>query len=93
MLSPPVRAGLDLMADGCALVRSATRQGILLVTVAPSFAGNWLVARLPRFNERQPDIDVRISATHDLIDFSPTTPTSVSAPATAIGKATFGSIA
>ena len=38
--------------------------------MAPSFAGNWLVARPPRFNERQPDIDVRISATHDLIDFS-----------------------
>ena len=70
VLLPPVRAALDLMADGCALVRSATRQGILLVTVAPSFAGNWLVARLPRFNERQPDIEVRISATHDLIDFS-----------------------
>jgi LysR family glycine cleavage system transcriptional activator len=69
VLLPPVRAGLDLMADGCALVRSATRQGILLVTVAPSFAGNWLVARLPRFNERHPDIEVRVSATHELIDF------------------------
>jgi LysR family glycine cleavage system transcriptional activator len=70
VLLPPVRSALDLMADGCALVRSATRQGIVLVTVAPSFAGNWLVGRLPRFNERHPDIEVRISATHDLIDFS-----------------------
>jgi LysR family glycine cleavage system transcriptional activator len=40
------------------------------VTASPSFAAKWLVVRLHRFQERWPEIDVRISATDNVIDLT-----------------------
>ncbi|MGB0894751.1 MAG: transcriptional regulator GcvA [Parashewanella sp.] len=42
------------------LARSAT--GSLTVSMSPSFAIQWLVPRLAKFSEQNPDIDVRIKA-------------------------------
>lgn len=41
----------------------------LTVRSAPSFAGKWLLERLPDFLETQPDIDVKVIATSELLDF------------------------
>ncbi len=39
---------------------------ILTVSVAPVFAGKWLVWRLKDFNEKFPNIRIRVDATHDM---------------------------
>jgi LysR family glycine cleavage system transcriptional activator len=44
--------------------------GVLTVSVAPSFAAKWLVPRLDRFQAKHPDIDVRVSASMQVTDFS-----------------------
>jgi LysR family glycine cleavage system transcriptional activator len=44
--------------------------GTLNVTASPSFAAKWLVLRLHRFQERSPDIDVRLAATDEVVDLT-----------------------
>lgn len=41
---------------------------ILTVSVAPVFAGKWLVWRLKGFNQKFPNIRIRVDATHDMAD-------------------------
>ena len=50
--------------------RHGDRAGILTVSVEPSFAVRWLVLRLGRFRAAIPEIDLRLSATGELADFS-----------------------
>src|SRR5947208_15183291 len=49
-------------------LRAHNDTGTLTVTAPPSFAAKWLVVRLHRFQERWPEIDVRISATDNVVD-------------------------
>ena len=51
-------------------LRAHNDTGTLTVTASPSFAAKWLVLRLHRFQEQCPQIDVRISATDDVVDLS-----------------------
>jgi LysR family glycine cleavage system transcriptional activator len=51
-------------------LRAHNDTGTLTVTASPSFAAKWLVLRLHRFQEQHPQIDVRISATDDLVDLA-----------------------
>src|SRR6201988_2673500 len=51
-------------------LRAHNDTGTLTVTASPSFAGKWLVLRLPRFPEQCPESDVRISATDDVVDLT-----------------------
>ncbi|WP_374378396.1 transcriptional regulator GcvA [Dongia sp.] len=44
-------------------------QGSLTLSVAPSFATKWLMPRLDRFCSLHPEIDVRVSASAELVDF------------------------
>lgn len=66
---PAVRRAFDLIADSTARVMQDEEEGTLTVTVLPSFAARWLVARLGRFREIHPEIDVYVSPTADIIDF------------------------
>ena len=50
--------------------RHGDRAGIVTISVEPSFAIRWLVLRLGRFRAANPEIDLRLSATADLADFS-----------------------
>ncbi len=43
-------------------VLERSSKGALTISLSPSFAIQWLVPRLSDFNQRQPDIDVRIKA-------------------------------
>lgn len=54
------------------LVKGAALGGVqtLTVSVAPSFATKWLLPRLDRFVSQNPDIDVRVLATMELVDFN-----------------------
>ena len=51
-------------------LRAHNDTGTLTVTASPSFAANWLVLRLHRFQDLCPQIDVRISATDELVELT-----------------------
>src|SRR5207253_3538579 len=46
------------------------KSGVLTVTTSPNFAAKWLVHRLGRFTEAHPDIDLRVSASAQHVDFA-----------------------
>jgi LysR family transcriptional regulator, glycine cleavage system transcriptional activator len=50
--------------------RHARERPLVSVSVLPSFASRWLVPRLGRFLERRPDVDLRLSPTQELVDFT-----------------------
>ena len=65
-----VRAVLDDLMLAAELARPARREGRLSVSVLPSFASRWLMPRLIRFMEAHPKIEVNVSATVGLADFT-----------------------
>ncbi len=60
-------AGFGELAAAVALAERR-RDDVLTVSVAPVFAGKWLVWRLHRFNESHPDIRIRIDANVSVVD-------------------------
>ena len=76
-LTPSARVLLPGLSDAFAGIHDSVRRlrahndtGTLTVTASPSFAAKWLVLRLHRFQERYPEIDVRISASDDVVDLT-----------------------
>jgi LysR family glycine cleavage system transcriptional activator len=67
---PPLRDALDQIADATARLKAADSGGALTISTLASFAAKWLVPRLPRFQERHPEIDVLISTTPQMVDFT-----------------------
>ena len=67
---PGIREAFDGLATAIGKISTAGRSGVLTVSVAPSFAGKWLLPRLDRFQVANPDIDVRVSASMQLVDFA-----------------------
>ncbi|MGH8662264.1 MAG: transcriptional regulator GcvA [Burkholderiales bacterium] len=59
---PKLREGFDSLAQAVERLRAHKGGGMLTVSAAPSFAARWLMLRLHRFLETQPEVDVRISA-------------------------------
>ena len=51
-------------------LRVHNETGTLTVTASPSIAAKWLVLRLHRFQEKWPDIDVRISTSDTIVDLT-----------------------
>ena len=51
-------------------LRAHNETGTLTVTASPSFVAKWLVLRLHRFQEKIPAVDVRISATDEVVDLT-----------------------
>ncbi|MEM8703066.1 MAG: LysR substrate-binding domain-containing protein [Pseudomonadota bacterium] len=61
-------------SKGLEIINEATRKLLpvinrVTISLPPSFASKWLVPRLPKFMESNPDIDVRIIASEHLTDF------------------------
>jgi LysR family transcriptional regulator, glycine cleavage system transcriptional activator len=69
-LFPAVRDALDNLAEAAARLRARETGGTLTVSTLPSFAVKWLVPRMSHFQDRHPDIDLRISAKEYLVDFA-----------------------
>jgi LysR family glycine cleavage system transcriptional activator len=67
---PGIHAAFERIATAVGRISSIGRGGVLTVSVAPSFAGKWLLPRLDRFQAANPDIDVRVSASMQLVDFT-----------------------
>lgn len=68
-LFPVVRGALDTVAEGVERLRTRNVAGALTVSVLPSFAVKWLVPRMSEFQERHPEIDLRITAADRMVDF------------------------
>jgi len=76
-LTASARVLLPGLSDAFAGIQASVRRlrahndtGTLTVTASPSIAAKWLVLRLHRFQERYPEIDVRLSATDDVVDLA-----------------------
>lgn len=63
-----VAAALDQLREATRKLRDVRRGHVLTVTTTVSFASAWLVPRLARFRREHPGIDVRITATHEVVD-------------------------
>lgn len=68
ILRRAVEDSLERLRDAAARVRAGRAQRQLTVTCTPGFASFWLIPRLTRFTAAHPDVEVRISATLDLVD-------------------------
>lgn len=61
----------EMLQAGRAM-RASLRGRRISISTAPSFASKWLIPRLSIFQERFPDVEVRMSADMSLIDFATT---------------------
>jgi len=65
---PGLSEGFDRLEQAIERLKQHDAEGPLQVSVAPAFATKWLVPRLERFDEANPGIDLRISASLDVVD-------------------------
>jgi LysR family glycine cleavage system transcriptional activator len=66
---PGLIEAFNRMGDALEQIAQVSNAGVITVSVAPSFAAKWLVPRLDSFRAEYPDVDVRISAVMQLVDF------------------------
>jgi LysR family glycine cleavage system transcriptional activator len=65
-----VREALDQIALGTERLLRRQRTGVLTVSVSPDFAAKWLVNRLGRFADAHSEIDLRVAASDQRVDFA-----------------------
>jgi LysR family transcriptional regulator, glycine cleavage system transcriptional activator len=61
---------LERLRDATALIRASVQPRQVAMTCTPGFASFWLIPRLARFTADHPGVDVRISATLDLLELA-----------------------
>jgi LysR family glycine cleavage system transcriptional activator len=59
---------MERLRDATASVRATTALRQVAITTTPGFASLWLIPRLARFTATHPGVDVRISATLEVLD-------------------------
>lgn len=69
-LAERIRSALDDIARALEQARGAGRPRGLTVSVLPSFASRWLMPRLIRFMDANPDIELTVNATTVLANFA-----------------------
>lgn len=67
---PALRETFDRLDGATQRLLAQDTPDRLTVSVLPSFAARWLVHRLGRFRELRPELDVLISTSVELVDFS-----------------------
>ena len=65
-----VRDAFDQIAAGTERLVQRQQSGVLTVSVSPDFAAKWLINRLGRFTEAHPEIDLRVAASDQRVDFA-----------------------
>ena len=63
----PIQRAFDLIRDATEDLRP--QQGVVTISVTPSFATKWLVPRLAQFTDANPDLNVQIVASPELANF------------------------
>ena len=69
-LYPAMSNALDVMATAIDRLHRHDKSGELTITTMDSFAATWLVPRLAQFQKMHPDIDIRITTSDQMVDFS-----------------------
>lgn len=69
-LQVSLRGSFQGISDTVEKLLARDSSGPLTISVLPSFAAKWLVARLGRFQASHPEVDLRISADNNFTDFS-----------------------
>ncbi len=67
---PLAREAMALFLEASRVMRLPLRQRRVSISVAPSFAAKWLVPRLDRFKELQPDLEVWVLADMAISDLA-----------------------
>ncbi|MEC9367322.1 MAG: transcriptional regulator GcvA, partial [Pseudomonadota bacterium] len=67
---PYVREAMERLRAGEDALRGPAATAVLTVSVSPNFAAKWLVPRLGRFLADHPEIDLRLSASIQHVDFA-----------------------
>ena len=65
-----VNDSLERLRDAAAAVRASSGPRQVAITCTPGFASLWLIPRLARFTADHPQVDVRISATLEVLDLA-----------------------
>lgn len=65
-----VRSAFRQIREATADIAARARLSVLTISCTPTFAAQWLMPRLARFEAQVPGIDVRISATSRIADFA-----------------------
>ena len=65
-----ISGAFDRIAGATQRLHQHDAAGVLSATVLPSFAVKWLLPRLGRFRTAHPEIDLRISSAHEIIDLT-----------------------
>jgi LysR family glycine cleavage system transcriptional activator len=68
-LLPGVQRGLAELRQAVQVASQDRLEGVLNVTMMPSFLQKWLMPRLPSFYSSKPDIDLRVNVDNELVDF------------------------
>ncbi len=66
----PVRESLERLAAATAELRRGSAPAPLVISSAPSFATGWLIQRLPGFQVEHPALEVRLTTSIEVVDFS-----------------------
>lgn len=69
-LHPGLRTGFAHIREAVESLDRLTEPHVLVVSTPPGFTAKWLAPRLYRFSQAHPDIDVRISSTLQLANFT-----------------------
>ena len=64
---PKLQEGFEAISTAVQQMRAVTGRRTLRVLAAPSFAAKWVAPRLSRFLDVEPDIDIELSSSSDLI--------------------------
>jgi LysR family glycine cleavage system transcriptional activator len=71
-LLPGVQRGLSELTRAVEQLRQDRTSGLLNISLLGSFLQKWLLPRLGDFYQKHPEIDLRFSASRELVDFSQT---------------------
>ncbi|TQV89781.1 transcriptional regulator GcvA [Aliikangiella coralliicola] len=66
---PKIRDIFETLSSATEQIKAQGASGALTVSVVPTFATVWLVPRLSHFSQIYPEIEVRLKASDDTVDF------------------------
>lgn len=72
MLLPGVQRGLAELRQAIEVISQDQLEGVLNLSLMPSFLQKWLMPRLPEFYGANPQMDLRINVDNTLVNFSQT---------------------
>ena len=67
---PAVRDALDMLRGATERVTAKPDKAVLNISAAPSFAVGWLMPRLSAFQVAHPEIETRLNASIEMVDFA-----------------------